>query len=298
MTSPSKTRRLCGREVSAIGFGAAGLSVGPHPTEEQSMATLVAAIDAGITLIDSAACYVPSHEAPGHNEVLIAKALAEWGGRPEDVVIATKAGVERIATGGTLQTDFRACGRPEDIRRQCEISLRALERDTIDLFQLHDPNTGVPLMETLGAFRELKEEGKIAHIGLSNVSVDQLREAMTEMEIASVQNSFSPGNRSSADVIQLCEELGITFLAYSPLGGLGERARNLPEQNPAFAEVAAELGVSPQRVALAWELQVSDVVIPIPGARREETLLDSAAAMELSLSEADMDRLGRLAGNG
>lgn len=287
-----KARSVGGREVSAIGLGAAGLSVGPHPAKDDAIATIIAALDTGLTLIDTAACYVPSHEAPGHNEALIANALAEWAGDSSRIVVATKAGVERIATGGTLETDFRPCGHPDDIRRQCEISLRALQRDAIDLFQLHDPNTGVPLLETMGAFRALQDEGKVIHVGLSNVTVAQIREAQTVVDVAAVQNSFSPGNRSSADVIRYCEANDIAFLAYSPLGGLGERARSLPEHSPAFAEVADERGVSPQRVALAWELQVSPAILPIPGARRPSTIQDSAAALELELTGDEMARLG------
>lgn len=287
-----KSRQIGRRKVSALGLGAAGLSVGPHPPENESIATIVAALDAGLTLIDTAACYVPSHEAPGHNEALIAKALAEWAGDPSQVVVATKAGVERIATGGTLETDFRPCGHPDDIRRQCEISLHSLGCEAIDLFQLHDPNNGVPLLETMGAFRALQDEGKVIHVGLSNVTVAQIREAQTVVDIAAVQNSFSPGNRSAGDVIRYCESNDITFLAYSPLGGLGERARSLPDHNPAFAEVAQERGISPQRVALAWELQLSPAVLPIPGARRPSTIRDSAAALELELTGDEMARLG------
>jgi aryl-alcohol dehydrogenase-like predicted oxidoreductase len=285
------SRTIAGRKVGAVGLGAAGFSVGPHPPEDEAIDTILAALDAGVTLIDSAACYVPSHEAPGHNEALIAKALARWDGARGDVVIATKAGVERIATGGTLQTDFRPCGRPDDIKRQCDIAVRALGREAIELFQLHDPATGVPLAETMGAFRELQDEGKVVHVGLSNVSIAQIEETRAIVDVASVQNSFSPGNRASADVLSYCDKEGIAFLAYSPLGGLGERARSLPDQNPAFADVAVARGVSPHRVALAWELSLADAMIPIPGARRRVTIEDSAAAMDLDLSEAELAHL-------
>lgn len=288
-----KTRPIGDLQAGAIGLGAAGLSVGPHPPEDDAIATIVAALDAGVTLIDTAACYVPRHDSPGHNEALIAKALATWGGDTDDVVVITKGGVERIATGGTLETDFRESGHPDDIRRQCETSLRALGVDTIDVYQLHNATTDVPLAETMGAFAALQQEGKIRHIGLSNASVAQVELARTIVEVVSVQNSFSPANRESADVVTYCEREGLAFLAYSPLGGLGDRARTMPDTVPALREIAQQRETSPHRIALAWELAWSPVMIPIPGARRPETIRDSAAAADVELSPEEMERLGR-----
>lgn len=290
------TRRIGDRAVSAIGMGAAGLSVGDPPPEEDGVAALVAAFECGVTLVDTAACYVPGHDAQGHNEALIARALAEWGGPAESVLVATKAGIVRTGSGGTIATDFSAAARPEEVVAQCEVSLRALGRDCIELYQLHSPADDVPLAETMGAFAGLVAAGKVRQVGVCNVDVDQLAEARSVVDVASVQNSFSPGNLASLPVIEACEADGIAFLAYSPLGGLGARARNLPERAPGFAEVAAELSVSPQRLALAWELARSPVVIPIPGARRAATIADSAAATGLELSAEHLARLDTAAG--
>lgn len=281
---------LGGRPVSALGLGTAGLSVADRPTDEQGRAVVRAAYERGIALFDTATCYVPSELDQGHGEALIAAGLREAGANRDEVVIASKAGIERIASVD-FATDFRTDGHPDTIRRHCEQSLRFLDTDRIDLYQLHSPDPNVPLAETMGAFAELREEGKIDLVGVCNVTVEQLDEALSAAPIACVQNAFSPTRLDSLDLIARCEEKGIAFLAYSPLGGLGARARDLPDRHPEFAELASARGVSPQRVALAWELATSPVVVPLVGARRRETLEDSLGALGLDLSHEELRRL-------
>ena len=281
-------RSIGDREVSAIGLGAAGLTVAdPLPPEEVVRVVQMAA-DAGITLVDTATCYIPSHEVQGYAEELIGRALRERG--TEGVMVASKAGIERTSTVDFWK-DFTEGARPETIVRQCETSLRALGSERIDLYQLHTPDPEIPIEETMGAFRELRDAGKIDLVGLCNVDLDQLDRALTVVEIASVQNKFSPVARESAPMIEACEERGIAFLPYSPLGGLGQRAIDMPAQAPAFARVAEARGVSPHRVALAWELARSPVVIPLPGARRQATIDDCAAAVELELEPDELELL-------
>ena len=279
-------RRIGGRRVSAIGFGEAGLSVAARPSDEAGCAVLAAAYDAGITLFDTATCYVPSADAQGHGERLLASALAGRG----DVVVASKAGIERTASVD-FATDFSHDARPATVRRQCEASLRALGAERIDLYQLHRPDPNVPLAETMGAFAELRTEGKIDLVGLCNVTAAELEQALAIVDVASVQNSFSLANRESADLAQRCHELGIAFLAYSPLGGLGDRARSLPQRVPSLQTVASARGVSPHRVALAWLLAQGPHVIPLVGARRIETIRDSATAASLELTQDELETL-------
>jgi aryl-alcohol dehydrogenase-like predicted oxidoreductase len=282
-----KQRRIGGRMVSAIGFGQAGLSVENPPPPEHGRAVVRAAFDAGVTLFDTATCYVPSHLEQGFGERLLTEALAGTNGT---ALIASKAGIERINTI-EFSRDYLADGSPAAIRRHCETTLGALGAECIDLYQLHAPDPNVPLSETMGAFRDLRDEGKIELVGVCNVGLEQLEEARSVVDIASVQNKFSPAHRESADVLTRCAELDIAFLAYSPLGGLGDRARDLPVVCPAFAEVAVERGVSPHRVALAWELALAPVVIPLVGARRFESIQDSALASELELTPSELERL-------
>lgn len=282
-----KTRQLADRTVSAIGLGAMPMSVPPAPDESQSIATIHAALDAGVRLLDTADAYAPTSDQVGHNERLVARALRSWGGPRDEVLVATKGGHTRVDEDG-----WALDGSPAHLRKACEASLQALGTETIDLYQYHRPDPRVPFIESVGALAELRDEGKIRYIGISNVDVGQIDAARTVTEIAAVQNQFSPAFRSSTDELERCAELGIAFLPWSPLGGIGE-ATGLGEQYPLFAQVAAEHGVSAQQVCLAWMLGLADVVIPIPGARRPETIRDSAAAADLHLSNLEITRLSR-----
>ncbi len=289
-------RSIADLPVYPIGIGCAGMSVADPAPAEESVRTLHAAFDAGVRLVDSASCYIPSGTEQGHNEALIARAISSWDGPREEVVVATKCVVKRVAgVSGHVDfaNDFQSSGRPEFLRDQWETSARALGVETIDVYQTHGVPDDVPWVEVIGTLKELQDEGRVRHIGLCNVSVDQLEEARTVADIVSVQNRFNPGDRSNLPALRRCEELGIAFLPYSPLGGLGQRARELGNKNPAFAKVAESHGVSPQQVALAWELSLAPVVIPIPGARRPETIVDSAAAAALELTTEDLDLLNQ-----
>lgn len=276
---PMNTRplgRSTGLTVSAIGLGGMPLSLQGRPPEAEAIRVIHTALEAGVTLIDTADVYCIDDADIGHNERLIAAALHQWPRRHE-VVVATKGGLVR--PGGAWLT--RA--NPRHLRAACEASLRALGVDAITLYQLHAPDDDVPLEESVGALADLKREGKILHIGLSNVGVGEIRRAQAIAPIVSVQNRCSAMDRQDfrSGVIDLCAAEGLAYLAYSPVGGARGKIRTA--QDPALARVAAELGVSPYRVALAWLLASSPAIIPIPGATRSESAADSAAAAGLAL---------------
>jgi aryl-alcohol dehydrogenase-like predicted oxidoreductase len=281
------TRRLGGLPVGAIGLGEMPLSLAGRPDEAQALRTIHAALDAGVTLIDTADAYCIDESDVGHGERLVAKALAAWPGDRDRVLVATKGGHTR--PGGAWDLD----GRPEHLRQACEASLRALGVEAIGLYQLHRPDPKVPFAESVGAMAELKAAGKVRLVGLSNVSVDQIRQARDIVEVASVQNEFSPRFRRSEGELAFCAANRIAFLPWSPLGGIG-RGRDLGGRHRAFAEVAQAHGVSPQQVALAWELAKAPVVIPIPGSSRPETILDSVAAAGLRLGKDELASLDRV----
>ncbi len=285
MTMP--TRRLGRLQVSAIGLGEMPMSLAGRPDEARSIRTIHAALDAGVTLIDTADAYCIDGSELGHGERLVAKALAAWPGDSDRVLVATKGGHTRPGREWGLD------GRPEYLRRACEASLRALGVEAIGLYQFHRPDPKVPLAESVGALAELKEAGKVRLVGLSNVSVDQIRQARQLVQVASVQNEFSPRFRRSEGELAFCAAERIAFLPWSPLGGIG-RGRDLGGRHRAFAEVAEAHGVSPQQVALAWQLAKAPVVIPIPGSSRPETIVDSAAATGLRLSDDELARLDRV----
>lgn len=280
-----KTRSIAGRTVSAIGLGAMPLSITQgQPSERDAVRTIHAALDAGVTLIDTADAYSPSGEM-GHNERLVATALASYGGDTDAVLVATKGGHTRAA-GGAWGLD----GSPAYLRAACEASLKALGVDRIRLYQYHRPDPAVPYAESVGALAELQREGKVELIGISNANLEQIREAQGIVALASVQNELSPAFRSSEGEVTYCAEQGIAFLPWSPLGGIGNAA-DLGESHPAFDEVAREHGVSPQQVCLAWLLAKAEVVVPIPGASRPQSITDSAAAVDLKLSADELARL-------
>jgi aryl-alcohol dehydrogenase-like predicted oxidoreductase len=280
-------RRLGGLSVGAIGLGEMPLSLAGRPDEAQAVRTIHAALDAGVTLIDTADAYCVDESDVGHGERLVAKALAAWPGDRDRVLVATKGGHTR--PGGAWDLD----GRPEHLSQACEASLRALGVEAIGLYQFHRPDPKVPFVESVGAMAELKAAGKVRMVGLSNVSVDQIRQARDIVEVASVQNEFSPRFRRSEGELAFCAANRIAFLPWSPLGGIG-RGRDLGGRHRAFAEVAQAHGVSPQQVALAWELAKAPVVIPIPGSSRPETILDSVAAANLRLTRDELARLDRV----
>jgi aryl-alcohol dehydrogenase-like predicted oxidoreductase len=281
------TRRLGGLQVSAIGLGEMPMSLAGRPDEARSVRTIHAALDAGVTLIDTADAYCIDESEVGHGERLVRKALAAWPGDRDRVLVATKGGHTR--EGGEWGLD----GRPEHLRQACEASLRALGVETIGLYQFHRPDPKVPFAESVGALAELKKAGKVRLVGLSNVSVDQIRQARQLVQVASVQNEFSPRFRRSEGELAFCAAERIAFLPWSPLGGIG-RGRDLGGRHRAFADIGEAHGVSAQQVALAWQLAKAPVVIPIPGSSRPETITDSAAATRLRLSDDELSRLDQV----
>ena len=250
--------------------------------EEQSVATIHAALEAGLTLIDTADVYNPDEGPFGHNEELVARALASYGDTA-DVVVATKGGMTRDGA------DWGIDGNPARFRRAAQDSARRLGVDAIALYQHHRPDPDYPYAETMGAFKDLVDDGTVQRVGISNADPAQIREAHGVLgdALVSVQNRFNPGYLDSQPELDLCEELGLAFLPYSPLGGM-RGACGLAEQHAAFLEVGERHGVSAYQVALAWELARSPVVVPIPGASRPESLRDSARATDLTLSEDDL----------
>ncbi|MCX4624129.1 aldo/keto reductase [Streptomyces albogriseolus] len=280
------TRRIGEVEVSAIGLGGMPMSIEGRPDESRSLATLHAALDAGVTLIDTADAYHRDAGEVGHNESLIAKALSthERGG---DVLVATKGGHLRPGDGSwTLD------GRPEYLKRACEASLSRLGVEAIGLYQFHRPDPRVPYAESVGALRDLLDEGKIRMAGISNANPEQIRQAQEILggRLVSVQNQFSPAFRSSEPELELCDELDVAFLPWSPFGGIS-KAGELGSAYAPFARVAQAHGVSAHQVCLAWMLAKSPVVVPIPGASRPESVQDSVRAADLELSAEEIAEL-------
>lgn len=282
-----QTRRIGDVQVSEIGLGGMPISIEGRPPEEQSVATIHAALDAGVTLIDTADAYHLTAHDVGHSESLIARALATYSGDASEVLIATKGGHLRPGNGSwTLN------GSPEYLKQACEASLKRLGVDAIGLYQFHRPDPQVPYEESIGALRDLLDEGKIRMAGISNANPEQIRLANVVLggRLASVQNQLSPAFRSSEPELELCAHMEIAFLPWSPLGGISQAA-DLGSRFAVFAELARAHGVSPQRVCLAWLLAKAPSVIPIPGSTRPETIRDSAAAADLQLSTEELAQL-------
>jgi aryl-alcohol dehydrogenase-like predicted oxidoreductase len=281
-----KQRRIGNVQVSAIGLGGMPMSIEGRPERERSVRTIHAALDAGITLIDTADSYHLYADEVGHNEALIAEALRSHGGGAE-VLVATKGGHLRPGDGS-----WTINGSPEYLKAACDASLKRLGVDAIGLYQHHRPDPRVPYADSIGAIRDLLDAGKIRMAGVSNANPDQIRQANEILggRLVSVQNQFSPAFRGSEPELELCTELGIAFLPWSPLGGISS-AGDLGGRFGAFAKIGSERGVSPQRVCLAWMLARSPVVVPIPGSSRPETIVDSAAAPELELTPDELAAL-------
>jgi aryl-alcohol dehydrogenase-like predicted oxidoreductase len=279
-----KFRMIGDVRVSAIGLGGMALSLAGRPDRRAAIATIHAALDAGINLIDTADAYTTDADGQGHNESLVAEALR---GRTEEVLVATKGGLI-FRSGGPWDRD----GSPTHLKRAARDSCVRLGVDTLGLYQLHRPDPSVPLEDSVGALRELLEEGVIRMAGISNATVPQiaLADRVLGGRLVSVQNQFSPAFRSSLPELKYCVEHEIAFLPWSPLGGIGRGDEVFPDQS-AFTEVGAEIGVSPQRVALAWELSLGHCVIPIPGASRPASVTDSVGAVDLDLTAEQLHRL-------
>lgn len=292
-----KQRTLAGRQVSAIGLGAMPLSMNndnQFPSPDDAIATVHAALDAGVTLIDTADIYAPAWNEMGHNERIVAEALRTWSGDSSTVLVTTKGGITR--------SEGEAWGRDGSamyLRSAVEKSLENLGLDAIALYQYHRPDRWLVYGEVMATLATLQQEGLIRAVGISNASVEEIeiaRLVLGDGNLASVQNEFSPKHPGSIDELRYCGEHGIAFLPWSPLGGTGGGARGVGDRFSAFRAVGEQHDVSPQQVVLAWELALDPHVIPIPGARRPASIIDSAKAAELELSAAEIAGLSRSVG--
>jgi aryl-alcohol dehydrogenase-like predicted oxidoreductase len=292
-----KQRTLAGRQVSAIGLGAMPLSMNndkQYPSFEDAVATVHAALDAGVTLIDTADIYAPAWDQMGHNERIVAEALRTWDGDASSIFVATKGGITR-SDGEVWGRD----GSEAYLRSAVEKSLGILGVDQIELYQYHRPDRWRVYGDIMKALASLQQEGLVRAVGISNASVEEIEIALDVLgagNLASVQNEFSPKHPGSIDELRLCGEHGIAFLPWSPLGGTGGGARSVGDRFSVFREVGEAHGVSPQQVVLAWELALDPHVIPIPGARRAASIVDSAQAADLELSADEVTRLSESVG--
>ena len=266
--------------VRRLGFGAMRIS-GARNAEggrDRGVARALVrrVVDRGVNLIDTANIY-----GYGESEEIIAEALHPY---PADLLITTKAGFKpgKIAPG---ETSLPPLGTPEHIREECEKSLARLRVDAIDLYQVHVPDPGVPYEDTVGAFADLQREGKVRHIGVSNVSAEKLAIAQSICEVVTVENRYNVGDRASEAMVALCEQRGIVFFPWQPVAPEDDAVRR------ALAGVAQAHGVSVQQVALAWLLAHSNIVVPIPGTRSIDHLDDNVDAAWLSLTDADIATL-------
>jgi len=280
-------RPIGDRMVSAIGLGEMPLSIEGRPDEARAIATIHASLDAGVTIIDTADAYALNTDEHGHGERLVAKALAAYGSPIDHVLVATKGGHRRPGDGS-----WTVHGDPAYVKQACEASLKALGVEAIGLYQYHRPDPTVPWAESVGALADLLDAGKIQMAGVSNATVDQIDEAQKVLggRLVSVQNEFSPRFRSSEGELEHCQEIGLAFIPWSPLGGIGHTER-MEQEHPAFAEVATEVGATPQQVTLAWMLAKGRRVIPIPGSSRPATATASPAAADIALSPEQVSRL-------
>jgi pyridoxine 4-dehydrogenase len=268
--------------VNRLGFGAMRITGdgiwGPPDDPDGARAVLRRAVELGIDFIDTADSY-----GPHVSEELIADALRGDGGYPEGLVIATKGGLER-----TGPNQWPRNGRPEHLRAACEGSLRRLGLERIDLYQLHAPDPRVPYEESVGAIKELQDEGKVRHIGVSNVSMRELPTARAVVAVVTVQDRYSLTDRASQDVLDACERDGLGFIPWYPLaaGALGS--------DGAVHQIARAHGASAFQVAIAWLLRSSPVTLPIPGTKSVEHLEENVAAAGLELSDEELARLDEL----
>jgi aryl-alcohol dehydrogenase-like predicted oxidoreductase len=276
-----------GPTVPRVGFGGMPLSLTDRPDEPTAIAVLHAALDAGVLLFDTANVYCLDDGELGHNERLLAKALASWKGDRTRAIIATKGGMTRPQ--GRWERD----GRPVSLRRACEQSLRSLGTEHIELYQLHTPDSRVPLADSVGELARLRDEGKIRQVGLSNVSVAEVQAAAEIVPIATVQNRLSPFFREAIEdgVVAHCGKHGIGFLAYSPVGG-GRLNKKLPA-HPIASAIASAHGATAHEVVLAWALAQGPSVIVIPGARAVATALSSIRAGSLRLTAQELSAIDR-----
>ncbi len=273
--------------VNRIGYGAMRLTgqpgnFGPYANWEEGEKLLRRAVELGVNFIDTAEAY-----GPGFNEEIIASALHPY---PEDLVIATKGGINK-PTPDNIQAD----ARPESLRCSVEASLKRLKLEQIDLYQLHRPDRKVPFAESIEALAKLKQEGKIRHIGVSNVTLEQIEEARSIVEIASVQNRFSFSDRTNQDILDYCTQNKIAFIPYGSLGAHPlKRGAPLATSDGILADIAVQKGVKPNQIALAWLLHYAQNIILIPGTTTISHLEENIAATSIALTSEEMTTLNRV----
>ncbi|GAA0721518.1 aryl-alcohol dehydrogenase-like predicted oxidoreductase [Halorubrum trapanicum] len=279
-TDRSETFDIGGeRTVNRLGFGAMRITgeeiIGRPDDEDDAKDVLKRAVDLGVDFVDTADSY-----GPGVSERLIGEAL----GDPDDVVIASKAGLLRNREG-----DWLPYGDPEFLKNQVLCSLDRLGTDTIDLYQYHRPDPDTDFEESVHAFAEMKDAGQIAHVGLSNVTVEQLETATDIVDVATVQNRYNVGHRDDEDVLAACEDHGVGFIPWGPMYAVDD-----DESAEAIDEVAERRDATTRQVALAWLLDHSDVTLPIPGTSSVDHLESNLAAAELSLTDEDLTALDEI----
>lgn len=273
--------------VNRIGYGAMRLTgqpgnFGRYPNWEEGEQLLRRAVELDVNFIDTAEAY-----GPGFNEEIITSALHPY---PEDLVIATKGGINKSAPD-----NIQADGTPESLRRSVEASLKRLKRDRIDLYQLHRPDRKVPFSESIEALAKLKQEGKIRHIGISNVTLEQIEEAKKIVEIASVQNRFSFSDRTNQDILDYCTQNKIAFIPYGSLGAHPlKRGAPLANAEGTIAEIATQKGVKPNQIALAWLLHYAPNIILIPGTTTISHLEENIAVNSITLTSEEMTTLNQV----
>ena len=302
----TSTRVLGPYRVPAVGLGCMPLSGIPLSKawilndRDSALNVIHTALDAGVRLLDTSDIYAPTWNSMGHNEVLVAEAVRTWSGSPadkEEIVVTTKGGITRAPEEGNW---FGLAGRDASehyLYRAVEASAAKMQVDTIKLWQHHRLNHFMPFEEQFENVMKLKAHGIVQNIGVSNYSAEQLRRAIkiggtpAEGGLISVQNEWSPRSRAWADVLEICEEYGIAFLPWSPLGGIDKDKSIANAHYAAFEEVAARHGVSKFAITIAWHLAGSPVAIPIPGATRKESILDSLQGLSIELSAEEMEFL-------
>jgi aryl-alcohol dehydrogenase-like predicted oxidoreductase len=272
--------------ISAIGLGGMPLSLSGRPDEADAIAVIHRALDLGVTFFDTADSYCRDEFDKHHNEHLIHKALQQYPGDTQQVVVATKGGLMRPDGSWTRN------GNPDHLRKTIRESFEALGGDrAIALWQYHAPDPAYAIAESLAPAREAVKAGLIQHVGVSNFSVEQIQQARDVIEIVSVQNQYNPWHRSPEKdgVLAYCEQEGLTFLPWSPLGG-SRRVKGLPEIS-GFVELAKQKGVSVYCLILAWLRAKSPCVVPIPGASKIRSIEDSVKAADLDLSPEDLKQI-------
>ncbi len=277
-----------GVSVSVIGLGGMPMSIYNRPPESQSIAVIHRALDLGITFIDTADSYCQDESDKHHNERLIHKALTSYKGDISHVIVATKGGLMRPNSSWTRN------GSPEHLRQTIRASFEALGgKKPIDIWQYHAPDSNYTIEESLAPAKEAVADGLIRFVGVSNFSVEQIKRSRDVVDIISVQNQYSPWQRQpeTDGVLKYCEQEKLTFLPWSPFGG--SRRHSDLQDIPAIAQLAKEKGVSVYNIVLAWLRSKSPCILPIPGASKTSSIEDSVHAIDVKLSEAEVERINQ-----